>query len=226
MPEPVAAPAVESLSSEQATAEIAQIRGNVAHDWHHEGRPGFDAANERVMQLYQRAHASPAPKGAPGAAPPDETARRPNIVDDGPHATPQTAAELDAVPLLGGLDPEISRAANAAAERAGVTAMVLEGRHVIAQARSAGTVDFATLESRLETRYGRALPSKLDAFFTALDDPDFPPALRADLERTGLDLNDEVFDYLARMGESMLDATTPDGERRLRARYAEATKQP
>jgi hypothetical protein len=70
-----------------------------------------------------------------------------------------------------------------------------------------------------EARYGRALPSKLDAFFTVLDDPDFPPALRADFERSGIDLNDEVFDYLARVGESMLDATTPQGERRLRAKY-------
>jgi hypothetical protein len=54
-----------------------------------------------------------------------------------------------------------------------------------------------------------------------------PPEVRADLERRELDVHPEVLAYLARVGESMLDATTPYGERRLRERYRQwAATQP
>jgi hypothetical protein len=38
------------------------------------------------------------------------------------------------------------------------------------------------------------------------------------------DVHPGVLDYLARVGESMLDATTPRGERRRRAKYAARTE--
>ena len=53
-PPPVTA--VESLTAEQATAEIAATRTNPNHDWAHEGRAGHKAAAERMQQLYQRVH--------------------------------------------------------------------------------------------------------------------------------------------------------------------------
>jgi hypothetical protein len=60
-------------------------------------------------------------------------------------------------------------------------------------------------------------PSKLEAAHLAFDA--LPPDVRADLERRELDLHPGVLDYLARVGESMLDATTPGGERRLKEKY-------
>jgi hypothetical protein len=227
MSEPTATPAEiapSAMTPDQATAEIAQIRGDTNHDWHHEGRPGFDAAHERVMQLYQRAHSSAEPSGEPGAAPPDENTRRPNIVDDGPHAIPQTAAELDAVPLPAGLDPVMSKAVNVLAEREGVTAFVLEGRHVIAGALSGPPVDAVQAERQLQQRWGRMFPSKLEAAHLAFDA--LPPDVRADLERRELDLHPAFMDYLARVGEALMDASTPGGERRLRAKYAQAESRP
>lgn len=79
-PSPV--PPVETLTPDQATAEIAQIRGNVAHDFHHEGRPGHDAALERLDQLYQRL-AGHTPPTEPPAEPTEATSEPPSrLVED------------------------------------------------------------------------------------------------------------------------------------------------
>jgi hypothetical protein len=213
MSEPTATPAElapSAMTPDQATAEIAQIRGNVDHDWHREGRPGFDAAQERVMQLYQRAYSIT-------EAPAEETAPRPNVLNDGPHATPQTAAELDAVPLPEGLDPVMSKAVNVLAEREGVTAFVLEGRHVIAGALSGPPVDAVQAERQLQQRWGRMFPSKLEAAHLAFDA--LPPDVRADLEHRELDVHPGVLDYLARVGEALMDPSTPGGVKRLKEKY-------
>jgi hypothetical protein len=115
----------------------------------------------------------------------------------------------------------MSKAVNVLAEREGVTAFVLEGRHVIAGALSGPPVDPVQAERQLQQRWGRMFPSKLEAAHLAFDA--LPSDVRADLERRELDLHPGVLDYLARVGEALMDPSTPHGERRLRAKYAART---
>jgi predicted kinase len=114
-------------------------------------------------------------------------------------------------------DDGMLRAVNAVAEREGVTALVLDGRHVVAAAVSGPPVDAVTAERQLRQRWGSMFPSKLEAAHLAFDA--LPSAVRADLERRELDVHPAVMDYLARVGEALMDPTTPGGERRLKEKY-------
>lgn len=73
----------------------------------------------------------------------------------------------------------------------------------------------------LQQRWGSRFPSKLEAAHLAFDA--LPADVRADLERRKLDVHPAVMDYLARVGEALMDPTTPQGEARLRAKYADRT---
>jgi hypothetical protein len=219
------------MTPDQATAEIAQIRGDTNHDWHHEGRPGFDAAHERVMQLYQRAHSSAEPSRDSGTTPPDENTRRPNIVDDGPHATPQTAAEALAIPprefsesarAQGWTWDETKRAqayTEAEAEDLLPTARRIEALiHELAGTPmpTAEETEDQLIRERGAARFDAEAARATEAW-TLLERR--LPAVAAELTRTGQRYHRRTFDELLALHTALYDATTPHGERRLRAKY-------
>jgi hypothetical protein len=242
------------MTSEQATAEIARIRGAVDHPWHQAGHREHPAALERMFRLYQRAHspasAEPArpepgsftdrvkqaygqaPTPAATPAPPSDTGSPspppPSVFDD-PATSPRTAAELDAVPPpaldpKSGLEWDTAKlgAVNAAAEREGLTAFVLEGRQVLAQAATRPRVVHDEAARVLQGRWGSAFSSKLAAAHRALDA--LPPEELAGWEARDLDFQPDVMEYMARVGEEMVNPLTPGGWRRLWGKYMPPAK--
>jgi hypothetical protein len=215
----MSAPETFTPEQEAIRGQIDAIRADAAHPVNNPGHRLHEQEHEKVLGLYRQLHGGPATVGAEAPAEDAPPPPRPNVFDD-PYAAPTTAAELGAVPLPAGLDPVMSQAVNVLAEREGVTAFVLEGRHVIAEALSGPLVDAVTAERQLQQRWGSMFPSKLEAAHLAFDA--LPDAVRADLERRELDVHPAVLDYLARVGEAMMDASTPGGERRLKAKYQES----
>ena len=88
---PAPLPAVDTLTPEQAIAEVAATRANPNHDWAHEGRPGHKPATERMLALMQRAGggsaASPTP--SPSAPPKSDFQRK---VEERYGLAPETTA--------------------------------------------------------------------------------------------------------------------------------------
>ena len=125
-------------------------------------------------------------------------------------------------------DVERAKALHVIAEREGLADLVLEGRGVVQRVASAPLLDDVTAERALKARWGRAFDTKLAAANMALATL-LPKADLAELEARELDFQPDVLDYWAKVGERMLDATTPQGfaRRKVRALYqiaAEAAK--
>jgi hypothetical protein len=245
---PAPPPAVDSLTPEQATAEIAETRKNPNHDWAREGRPGHRDAAERMQQLYQRVHGGAAPVAGAGGPPVSDLQRRIQelyVVPETPAAPttteaeafadpadgPRTAADLNAMPPPA-FTPEAAKAGwrwdepqrqavNATAEAEGLVPLVLDGQHVITQIAADGPVDLVANENAIIRHWGPRFHAKMDAVdrFEALLREKHPAVLAA-LERTGQSEHRLWLEFAAQAGEAMMDASTPGGERRLKAKYA------
>ena len=117
MSEPGTLPQVESLTPEQAAAEITAIRGNAEHDFHHEGRPGHESAMVRLEQLYRRREGGASVPGASVAPPPPKSDLQRKIEErygiepeapEAPRTEPAVATPQDAAPDWSGFQrPEV-----------------------------------------------------------------------------------------------------------------------
>ena len=206
---PPPAPAAP-VSPEQAQAAIARIRGDQTHAWHRPGHPEHQAAVQAMERLYRAAYPESAEDAPPARLPIEGSGR------------PTTAAELDAIPVNtpdapNFFDVERAKALHALAEREGLADLVLEGRGVVRRVASAPLLDDVTAERTLKARWGRAYDTKLAAANMALGTL-LPKEDLADLEARDLDYQPDVLDFWARVGDRMLDMTTPQGFARRKAR--------